>query len=165
MTTLALVALINGWLIAASRSINGRLGMSIGALRSSLWNHLVGLLLLTALLAGFGVPDLGEASGAPLAAYGGGVLGAVFVALNSRVLPRLGAVTTLALVIGGQMTAGLAIEYPIWGMPPHWTNIAAIGLIIVGVVLIRGGFTRRNTLQHRADPPSGPVRETGRTSI
>ncbi|MGO4842296.1 DMT family transporter, partial [Rhizobiaceae sp. 2RAB30] len=50
MTALVLIALLNGWLIAASRSINGRLGMSIGALRSSFWNHLGGLILLTALL-------------------------------------------------------------------------------------------------------------------
>lgn len=55
--------------------------------------------------------------------------------MNSRVLPRLGA--TLTLVIGGQMSAGLAIEYPIWGMPPDPLRIAAVALIVLGTVLTR----------------------------
>ncbi|BCH22279.1 DMT family transporter [Mesorhizobium sp. L-8-3] len=142
MTILILVAFLNGGLIAASRSINARLGMSIGALRSSFWNHLGGLILLTVLLTAAGLPDPDRALGAPPAAYCGGVLGALFVAINSRVLPRLGALTTLTLIIGGQMAAGLAIEYPIWGMPLDPLRIAAVMLIILGAALARGGIMR-----------------------
>lgn len=148
MTILILLALLNGGLIAASRSINGRLGMSIGALRSSFWNHLGGLFLLTVLLAAVGLSDLDRAFGAPPAAYCGGALGALFVAMSSRVLPRLGAVTTLTLVIGGQMATGLVIDYPIWGMPPDPLRIAAVALIILGAVLMRGasrGVTHCNS--------------------
>lgn len=137
MTALVLIALLNGCLIAASRSINGRLGMSIGALRSSFWNHLGGLILLTALLAGAGLPDLGRAFDAPPLVYCGGILGALFVAMNSRVLPRLGAVMTVALVIAGQMATGLAIEYPIWGISPRPLQIVAVALIVLGAVLAR----------------------------
>ncbi len=163
MTVLVFIALLNGWLIAASRSVNGRLGMSIGALRSSFWNHLGGLILLTALLAGVGLPDLGRAFGAPPAAYCGGILGALFVAMNSRVLPRLGAVKTLAFVIGGQMAAGLAIEYPIWGMPPKPLQLVAVALIVLGAVLARRAsqvVTRCNNALIR---PGGAPDRTVRT--
>lgn len=154
MTGLILLALLNGVLIAASRSINGRLGLSIGALYSSFWNHLGGFLLLTALLIAAGVPGLDTALEAPLPAYFGGALGALFVAVNSSVLPRLGAVTTLMLIIAGQMSAGMAIDHLGRGMLPAPAQLVAIAPIVLGTTLTRTSVLRRWT------PPATPDADT-----
>lgn len=145
MIGLVLLALLNGGLIAASRAINGRLGMSIGALHSSFWNHVGGFLFLTVLLVAAALPGLDTAFDAPLFAYSGGALGALFVAMNSHVLPRLGAVTTLVLIIGGQMIAGLAIDYLDRAMPATPMQVVAIALIVLGASLARASASRRGT--------------------
>lgn len=142
MTGLVFLALLNGALIAASRSINGRLGMSVGALQSSFWNHLGGFLLLTAFMAAVATPELGKLLDAPVPAYFGGVLGALFVAMNSRALPRIGAVPTLTLIIGGQMAAGLAIDWIERGMQPTAAQLGALPLIVVGTMLMRKNGSR-----------------------
>ncbi|MGI6856127.1 DMT family transporter [Mesorhizobium sp. 1B3] len=138
MSWLVCLALLNGVLIGASRAINARLGMSLGAFRSSFWNHLGGFLLLAALL--FALFDQGwrTASGAPLFAYFGGALGALFVAMNNRVIPRIGNVASLVLVIGGQMIAGLAIDYFGGDLLPTPWQLAGLVLIAGGASLARG---------------------------
>ena len=49
-------------------------------------------------------------SSAPITAWFGGVLGVAFVALNSHVLPKLGASKTTSFVVGAQMLASVAID-------------------------------------------------------
>jgi len=143
MLGLALLALLNGGLIGTSRAINARLGMAIGALHSSLWNHLVGFLFLAAMLIITVDPGFKTAADAPAFVYLGGVLGALFVAVNSHVLPRIGAVATLVLVISGQMISGMAIDYLGRDMLPTPAQMIGIALIMLGAYRARAAGSRR----------------------
>lgn len=151
------LALLNGGLIGASRSINGRLGQAVGALQSSFWNHLVGFLLLALVLVAAG-PVVPVAWEAPLLSYCGGALVALFVAMNSHVLPRLGAVATLVLIIGGQMICGLAIDHLGSGALPTPAQLVGVALIMLGAGLARTGARRHATALKPARQPAGASR-------
>ncbi|OXI72228.1 hypothetical protein CFB44_26435 [Burkholderia sp. AU31280] len=71
----------------------------------------------------------------------GGFFGAVFVGVAILMVPRLGAATTLALIVVGQMTGALVFDhFGVLGIPQHSASairIAGAACLIVGVVLIR----------------------------
>ncbi|MNH13523.1 hypothetical protein D3C79_730960 [compost metagenome] len=137
MLTLVLLALFNGVCISISRAVNGRLALSRGAFHASLCNHIVGFLFLSLLLAvggGFNGLSLGHA---PWGAYLGGVIGALFVALNSYVLPRLGTLRAALLIISGQMLAGVVIDSLRDSGGSTGTRLLGVGLILLGVYLAR----------------------------
>ncbi|VEA66509.1 Uncharacterized protein conserved in bacteria [Serratia plymuthica] len=137
MLTLILLALFNGVCISISRAVNGRLALSRGAFHASLCNHIVGFLFLSLLLAvdgGFNGLALGHA---PWGAYLGGVIGALFVALNSYVLPRLGTLRAALLIISGQMLAGVVIDRLRDSGSSAGAQILGVGLILLGVYLAR----------------------------
>ncbi|OZG75204.1 hypothetical protein BTA51_02125 [Hahella sp. CCB-MM4] len=138
------LALLNGAFIGASRVINGRLGLSTGAMGASLWNHVIGFLFLGVILTVIGAWQFdvdilfpqsyfGSVWNAPYYAYFGGFMGALFVAMNSFVLPRIGAIQTTVLVVSGQMLAGIFLN----------ANMESLSLIsgkMVGVLLIVTGI-------------------------
>lgn len=137
MLTLVFLALLNGVCIGISRAVNGRLAVDRGAFHASLCNHIVGFLFLSLLLAataGFTGAPFGQA---PWSAYLGGVIGALFVALNSYVLPRLGTLLAALLIISGQMLAGVIIDRLRDGSGSAGAQILGVGLILLGVYLAR----------------------------
>lgn len=137
MLTLVLLALFNGICISISRAINGRLSLSRGAFHASLCNHIVGFVFLSLLLAvigGFTASPFGQA---PWGAYLGGVIGALFVALNSYVLPRLGTLRAALLIISGQMLTGVVIDRLRDNEGSASVQLLAISLIILGIYLAR----------------------------
>ncbi|CAI1685954.1 Uncharacterized protein conserved in bacteria [Serratia ficaria] len=123
MSFLILLALFNGVCISISRAVNGRLALDRGAFSASLCNHIVGFLFLSLLLAASGGFSLDQTGQAPWGAYLGGSIGALFVALNSYVLPRLGAMRAALLIISGQMLAGVAIDSLNGGPPRHGSPV------------------------------------------
>ncbi|WP_047452895.1 DMT family transporter [Rhizobium rhizogenes] len=130
------LALLNGVLIGTSRAINGHLGKKVGPLRTSLWNHAVGFIFLSLLIGLFYRSDLAVGTGVPANAWLGGVLGVIFVALNSHIIPRLGASKTTSLVVAAQMLASVAIDS--FGKPVSSATVvilAGAALIIIGVWL------------------------------
>ncbi|UXI03111.1 DMT family transporter [Photobacterium sp. TY1-4] len=142
MITSILLALINGGCISICRIINGRLGQETGALNASLWNHLVGfgfLCLVVWLMAATSGSSASIAAtlDAPLLAWTGGIIGALFVTLNSYVLPRLGASLTALLVIGGQLLTGVALDAMSRG-------VNAIQLLGVLLILAAVWLTKRS---------------------
>ncbi|MEU5420081.1 DMT family transporter [Streptomyces sp. NPDC001407] len=133
MLPFILLALLNGMVIGTSRAVNGRLSMEIGPFRASLWNHVVGFLFLTLVLLVLGDWKFDDAGSAPLAAYLGGFFGALFVAVNSYVFPRLGAMNAALLVISGQMITAVLIDF-------HNQNKAPGALRVLGVVIVIAGM-------------------------
>lgn len=100
--------LLNGCCIALSRILNGQLSASRGAFKASFVNHIVGFSLLSVLvLIWFGLPAELPTS---TVLYSGGVIGALYVAVNSFVMTRLGATHAIVLVIAGQMLFSLGID-------------------------------------------------------
>ena len=104
----ALAALATGASIVASRSVNARLSLQIGALPGSFVNHLVGLPLC--LLAVLLVPESPISAPLPLWCWGGGILGVVTVLIANVVVPHLPASRMTLLTLCGQLLCGLLLD-------------------------------------------------------
>lgn len=129
MTLGILFALLAGILISLNRAANGRIGMSLGSLKASYWNHVIGFAFLSIILLLVSGFAWNQAASAPWYVYLSGVLGTVFVVINSYVIPRLGVTKTALLVISGQMLVGVVISH-------HSGSIFSLLMQLVGVLLI-----------------------------
>lgn len=135
MAVFVTLALLAGVCISLSRQINGRLALSGSPLRASFWNHLVGLVALTAL--GLAIGGLLPPAGAeiPLWAWFGGPIGVVFVASGSWLIARIGAANTAILVIAGQMVTGVVLDLATGAPGPVWPRALGVVLILCGTLL------------------------------
>lgn len=141
---LYLLALGAGISVATQQVLNGNLR---SALNSPAWAGLVsyfgGLLTMAVVLIATRepMPSWKLVTAVPWWAWSGGVLGGVFILLMILLLPSLGAATLLALVVAGQMTAGIAMDhFGAFGLAQHpvsMSRLAGIVLIIGGVLLIK----------------------------
>ena len=129
------LAALAGILVGVSRQVNGRLSLSTSPLISSFWNHIVGFALLTVVGLGAGGLIPAGAADAPWHAYVGGPLGVVFVAAGSWLIPRIGAVNTALLVIGGQMVSGVVLDLFRAAPPAIWASALGVVLILAGMAL------------------------------
>ena len=128
-------ATLAGLLVGLSRQLNGRLALSTSPLTASFWNHIVGfgfLTLLGLMLGGLLPPGVAEA---PWYIYLGGPIGVVFVAAGSWLMPRIGAVNTALLVIGGQMVSGVLLDLVRGAPMTMWASALGIVLILGGMAL------------------------------
>ena len=85
---------------------------------------------------------LGEAvARAPGWAWVGGLLGALYVLATIVVIPRLGAATTVGLILAGQVLASIVIDhFGLIRVPVHELNIPRLAgavLIVIGVALVQ----------------------------
>ncbi|WP_166294788.1 DMT family transporter [Bradyrhizobium sp. 2S1] len=141
---LSLLALGAGICVAVQQVLNGNLR---AALNSPAWAGLVsylgGLVTMAVVVVATRepVPSWKLVSAVPWWAWSGGVLGGVFILLMILLLPSLGAATLLALVVAGQMVAGIAMDhFGVFGLAQHpvsFSRLAGIALIIGGVPLIK----------------------------
>ncbi len=86
-------------------------------------------------------PDGKIMLGLPWWAWLAGPMGAFFVTMTIVAVPRLGAMSVMALLIAGQMSTSLVLDHFGWlGIPAQpitmWRILGAI-LLFTGVVLIR----------------------------
>ena len=141
---LALLALGAGISVATQQVLNGNLRT---ALNSPAWagfvSYLGGLLTMAVLLvvAREPVPSWKLVTATPWWAWSGGILDGVFMMLMILLLPSLGAATLLALVVAGQMLAGVTMDhFGLFGLAQHPVSPArliGIALVIGGVLLIK----------------------------
>ena len=141
---LSLLALGAGISVAVQQVLNGNLR---AALNSPGWAGLVsylgGLLTMVVVLVvrREPVPSWNLVTATPWWAWSGGLLGGVFILLMILLLPSLGAATLLALVVAGQMIAGIAMDhFGVFGLPAHPVSVSrliGIALVIGGVLLIK----------------------------
>jgi bacterial/archaeal transporter family-2 protein len=132
-----LLAFLNGMVIGTSRAINGRLGSEVGAFKASLWNHVVGFLFLTPALLLMGGWKFEVTPAPPWSAYLGGFFGAFFVAVNSYVFPRVGAMNAVLLVISGQMISAVLLDYRNQNVVPTPARCLGVVIVLLGVYLTR----------------------------
>lgn len=127
------LALFNGLLIAGVRVTNANLGQFVSSAGASIWNHLTGFLALALIVPrqlGTAAIDL---TGAPYYLYLGGILGAIYIALNNVVIPRLGAAKTTMIVIAGQIIFGALLDFAGAGMTDIAPSVAGIALVVLGM--------------------------------
>ncbi len=137
MITFLLIAVLNGLLIGITRTINGKLSSFIGAFGASFWNHLIGFIFLTFILLFLFRSNIqiDELSTLSIWAYGGGIFGALFVALSSYVFSRIGAMKATIFIIAGQMISAALIDFVYKNIALDIYKILGITLILFGVYL------------------------------
>ena len=135
METLIFIALLNGVVISLTRVINGHLSTFIGALRASLWNHLVGFVFLSLMVVALYWQPLSQFawSQIPVYAWLSGVYGALFVASSSYVFPKMGALNASVIIIGGQILSAVLLDV----FEPRSGNLQ---LQLLGVAFITFGI-------------------------
>ena len=153
-----LIALIGassgGSFLAIGAAANARLRTTLqSAIAAATINFMVGSLTLTLLilLGIFGTQHLDRLTQVPWWAFLSGLLGAVYVTLNTIIIPKLGLTTTALAVVCSQMTGSLLIDQWGWfGVTPHPISparIVAIALLLIAVALTQFDRDhRRNTL-------------------
>jgi transporter family-2 protein len=135
MTLFITYAIVAGLLIGLSRQLNGRLALSTTPLIASFFNHIVGFVFLTLLGLALGNLILPGAADAPWWVYFGGPIGVIFVTAGSWLIPRIGAVNSALLVIGGQMVSGVIFDLVRGAPMTFWASALGVALILAGVAL------------------------------
>ncbi|MGV0878209.1 DMT family transporter [Martelella sp. FLE1502] len=135
MIAAIIYAVVTGILVILSRQVNGRLSLSTSPMTSSFYNHLVGFAVMSAVLLALGGLWPASFSDIPPYAWLGGPLGVIFVAAGSWVIPKIGAVNTAVLIIGGQMIAGAAMDMAEGVTASPVLRISGLILILAGILL------------------------------
>jgi len=137
-----LLAVLVGAGLTLQVGMNSTVRMAIGSpVVATIVNFAVGLaaLGLVAVASGARVVP-GSTAAVPAWAWFGGLLGAAYVASTTVLGPRLGATALLALTLGGQMLAALAVDqYGVIGFPQSPVTPARLlgaVLVIAGALLI-----------------------------
>jgi transporter family-2 protein len=136
-------AFLAGLALPIQFSINAQLRTVVGSpLVFATISFIVGAITLftvSLFKAGFSL-NKGIAS-APWWVWTGGVLGAFYVLATIILIPRIGAGTTVALVLAGQIVASVLIDhFGLINVPIHLLSMPRILgaiLVIIGVVLIQ----------------------------
>ena len=136
--------------IAAGASIVFQAGINADmrlALNSASWAALISYLggslamVVFVVLSGSPWPSGGAIARTSWLSWTGGLFGAVYVVAAILLLPRLGAATSLALFVTGQMVMSVAMDhFGILGVPQHALDLPRLigcALLVGGVVLIR----------------------------
>lgn len=139
------VVLLVGVGIAIETPTNALLGKTSG---SVLWASLVSFLVGTAIL---GVAALmvrprlpqGWIAATPWYAWIGGAYGAALVLGSAWATPKLGAGTTLVLIVASQVALGVGLDhFGVLGLSPHpvnWLRIGGVVVVSLGAVMIAFG--------------------------
>lgn len=140
MISMIFFALLNGFCIGLSRSLNGQLSQFKGPFKASYYNHLIGFLLLSLILIGLGFEvknliKIGHLDNWHL--FLGGLIGALYVALNSYVLSLMDTTRAALFVISGQMLAGILLDILLQTEADKLLNY---GLQALGIILIIWGI-------------------------
>ncbi|MBE7106773.1 DMT family transporter [Bacillus cereus] len=136
-------AFLAGLALPIQFSINAQLRTVVGSpLVAATISFLVGAItLFTVSLFKVGFSFNKSIISAPWWVWTGGILGAFYVLATIILIPRIGAGTTVALVLAGQIVASVLIDhFGLINVPVHLLSLprmlGAI-LVILGVVLIQ----------------------------
>jgi bacterial/archaeal transporter family-2 protein len=138
------LAIAAGVSFVVQQAVNAELR---GMLHSAAWagfvSYLGGTLCMLALALALrdGIPSAIDGAKSSWWGWTGGVFGAIYIGISILLVPRLGAATFIALLVGGQMLASLIFDhYGLFGMarqPADLSRVIGAMLLIGGVVLIR----------------------------
>lgn len=134
------LALFIGMLVPLQTLINASLGrQTFGAVFASLASFMAGTLVLLAWW-GLARPVFVPAvlANVPRWAWAGGVIGAVFVASATVLVPRLGAASLICLVVAGQLAGSVLLDH----VGVLHARQPVDGLRVVGLLLMVAGAWR-----------------------
>lgn len=145
MTLVIFLALLNGCCISFCRVLNGRLSQDTSAFYASFGNHVVGFIFLSLVVYFTSTVPVETIMDAPVIAWLGGVMGALFVALNSYVLSKVGATLTVILVITGQLLTGVVWDAISNGV--ELTPLLGILCILMGILVTKRGQDQKANIK------------------
>jgi bacterial/archaeal transporter family-2 protein len=132
-----------GCSVAFQQLLNANLGKT---LHSALWSAFVsyfgGTIALAVLLVILREPffNLVPSTRAPLIAWTGGIFGAMFIATNAIMIPRLGVATVMTLVVVGQLLSSLVFDhFGLLGTPLHqitFVRLLGAACLIAGAAMV-----------------------------
>ena len=135
------VALAAGVVLPVQFGVNSQLRTFVGGPLAAAISFVVGAVALgvAALVVQRSLP--GSVASAPWWAWTGGLLGALFVLASIILTPRLGAATTIGLILTGQVLASIVIDhFGLIRVPVHeasFPRIIGALLIVAGVVMVQ----------------------------
>jgi transporter family-2 protein len=135
---LGILGLVGGACLVIQASLNAGLRTQIQSVSWAGFISYVGGTLVMALALAFErVPfRLERAASVPAVWWLGGLFGAAYLGASIVLVPRVGAATTIALVVAGQLVCSLALDhYGLLGVPRH----ALAPVRVLGAVLLFGG--------------------------
>ena len=138
------LTVLAGCLMPVQPAVNAFTAQAVGSpYLASFFSFLTGTLalLLLCLALRLSWPEGKVIAGLPWWAWTAGPMGAFFVTMTIVAVPRLGAMSVMALLIAGQMAMSLVLDHFGWlGIPAQpvslWRILGAV-LLFAGVVLIR----------------------------
>ena len=134
------VGLIGGIAVGTQASIAGAMSQRVGGASSSLIVHLGGAVASLLFLIARGGERIREWHHLPWYMLGSGAFGLVLYLTLSHTVPRVGATTAIALLIVGQLLAGMVIDhFGAFGIPMRaldLNRILAIALLFAGAYLM-----------------------------
>lgn len=143
---LAAFVIVMGAGLSLQPLLNARIaGLAGNPLYGALFSVTVSTLTLACiiLVARLPLPNARALATAPWWMWTGGIIGAFVVLSALMATPRLGAATTVALFIAGQLAASLLIDrFGILGVPVRELSalrVLGVGCLMAGVLLIRWG--------------------------
>ena len=107
---LLLLVVAAGAVLSVQAAINGRLGETVGVLRSSLLTFVVGAVVSALLILFFQLPQAMNLLQVPKWQLVGALFGVVYMMVMVGAVPRLGAAVATVAVILGQLAMGLLID-------------------------------------------------------
>ena len=134
------IGLIGGIAVGTQAPIAGAMGQRIGGASSSLIVHLGGALASLLLLILRRGEQIQEWRNLPWYMLGCGAFGLILYLSLSHTVPRVGATAAIALLIVGQLLAGMVIDhYGAFGIATRaldLNRIVAVILLLAGAYLI-----------------------------
>ena len=131
--------------IAVETPTNALLGKTSGSfLVGSLISFAVGtaILVLATVITRPRLPD-GWGGATPWYAWIGGAYGAGVVLASAWATPKLGAGTTLVVIVASQVALGVALDhFGVLGLTQHpasWLRVAGTAVVAVGAILVAVG--------------------------
>ncbi|MDD2032595.1 MULTISPECIES: DMT family transporter [unclassified Pseudomonas] len=107
---LLLLVVVAGAVLSVQAAINGRLGQTVGVLRSSLLTFVVGTVVTGLLIVFFEPAHALSLLDVPKWQLGGALFGVVYMMVMVGAVPRVGTAVATVAVILGQLAMGMLID-------------------------------------------------------
>ena len=136
-----LAVVLVGALLPLQGLVNARLGTGIhGPVAAAFVSFLIGTLMLGAWVLATRTPLTPEPGARfPAWIWAGGAFGAIYVAVFTLLVPRIGAAGMICLAVLGQVSASLRLDH--FGVlqaprPADWSRVLGALLVLAGVLLV-----------------------------
>ncbi|WP_095059157.1 MULTISPECIES: DMT family transporter [unclassified Pseudomonas] len=132
------VVVAAGAVLSVQAAINGRLGETVGVLRSSLLTFVVGAVSTGLLVLFFEPAHAVSLLDVPKWQLGGALFGVVYMVVMVAAVPRVGAAVATVAVIVGQLGMGMLIDQFGWlGNPAiELSSSRLLAMVCLGLALV-----------------------------